>query len=91
MSNTSETLLIDAEQIAEMADRGENVTRFYAGKGKMRPPLNLHRVDLEFTVDFLLEIDRAAAELNISRDAAIKSLLRQSLDHHYLALAHTSR
>jgi prolyl-tRNA editing enzyme YbaK/EbsC (Cys-tRNA(Pro) deacylase) len=35
----------------------------------------------------LKELDRAAEELNISRQAVIKTLLRQGLDHHYLAVS----
>jgi hypothetical protein len=33
----------------------------------------------------LEELERAAKELNVSRQAVIKTLLRQALDHHYLA------
>jgi hypothetical protein len=35
----------------------------------------------------LEELDREAVELNISRQAVIKSLLRQALDQHYVAAA----
>jgi len=33
------------------------------------------------------ELDDAAMELNISRQAVIKTLIRQALDQHYLATA----
>jgi metal-responsive CopG/Arc/MetJ family transcriptional regulator len=33
----------------------------------------------------LEELDRAARELNISRQAVIKTLIRQALDQQYLA------
>jgi metal-responsive CopG/Arc/MetJ family transcriptional regulator len=33
----------------------------------------------------LEELDRAAKELNISRQAVIKTLIRQALDQHCLA------
>jgi metal-responsive CopG/Arc/MetJ family transcriptional regulator len=33
----------------------------------------------------LEELDRAAKELNISRQAVIKTLIRQALDQQYLA------
>ncbi|HXM10153.1 MAG TPA: ribbon-helix-helix protein, CopG family [Terriglobales bacterium] len=33
----------------------------------------------------LEELDKAAKELNISRQAAIKTLIRQALDQQYLA------
>jgi len=35
----------------------------------------------------LNELDNAARELNISRQAVIKTLIRQALDQHYLATA----
>jgi len=33
----------------------------------------------------LEELDKAARELNVSRQAVIKTLVRQALDQHYLA------
>lgn len=33
----------------------------------------------------LTELDHTALELNISRQAVIKTLIRQALDQHYLA------
>jgi hypothetical protein len=30
---------ISAEAIAKIADRGESVSRFFTGKGKMMPPI----------------------------------------------------
>ncbi len=49
----------------------------------MRP---IQRVNVDFTSDMLNELDDAANILNVSRQAVIKSLLRQSLDQHYLAV-----
>jgi metal-responsive CopG/Arc/MetJ family transcriptional regulator len=40
----------------------------------------IQRVNVDFTATMLRELDDAAQELNISRQAAIKSLLRQALD-----------
>lgn len=74
-----------AEQIAEMADRGEDIARFFTNKGKMMPPIQ--RVNVDFTLPMLEELDQAARELNISRQAVIKSLLRQALDQQHLARA----
>ena len=34
----------------------------------------------------LEELDKAAQDLNVSRQAVIKTLVRQALDQHYLAL-----
>lgn len=73
-----------AEQIAEMADAGENVTRFFSGNGRMMQPVQ--RVNVDFTASMLNELDREAKDLNISRQAVIKTLLRRALNEHYVAL-----
>lgn len=74
---------ISAESIARLADRGKDVSRFFTNSGKMMPPIQ--RVNLDLTAIMLSELDAAAKELNISRQAVIKTLLRQGLDRHYLA------
>ncbi|HZT32516.1 MAG TPA: hypothetical protein VFA33_21685 [Bryobacteraceae bacterium] len=40
---------------------------------------------MDFTASMLGELDQAAGELNVSRQAVIKPFLRQALDQHYLA------
>ena len=45
----------------------------------------VQRVNVDFTVDMLAELDKVASQLNISRQALIMTYLRQSLDQHYLA------
>ncbi len=45
----------------------------------------IQRVNVDFTATMLQELERAAKELNVSRQAVIKTLIRQALDHHYLA------
>jgi hypothetical protein len=72
-----------AEHIARMADKGRDVSRFFTNKGRMVRPIQ--RVNVDFSSGLLEELDRAAEELNISRQAVIKTLIRQALDHHYLA------
>lgn len=72
-----------AESIARLADHGKDVSRFFTNSGKMMPPVQ--RVNVDFTAAMLDELDAAAQELNISRQAVIKTLLRQGLDRHYLA------
>lgn len=72
-----------ADEIAEMADRGEDISRFFAAKGKMMPPIQ--RVNVDFALPMLQELDAQAAELNISRQAVIKTLLRRALDERYSA------
>jgi len=72
-----------ADEIAEMAMGGEDVSRFFTNKGEMRPPVK--RINVDFTLDMIKELDAVARELNISRQAVIKAYLRQALDQHYLA------
>jgi len=45
----------------------------------------IQRVNVDFASPMLDELDNAARELNISRQAVIKTLIRQALDQHYLA------
>lgn len=72
-----------AESIARMADKGEDVSRFFTNEGRMvRPP---QTVQVEFPPELLSELDATAAELQLSREAAIRVLVRQALDAHYLA------
>ncbi len=87
-NHTSDKTVPTADQIAEMADAGENVTRFFSGKGRMMPPLqSVQRVNVDFTASMLQELDREAAGLNISRQAVIKTLVRRALDERYVAAA----
>jgi hypothetical protein len=87
-NRTSDKTIPTADQIAEMADAGEDVTRFFSGKGRMMPPLpSVQRVNVDFTGSMLEELDREARELNISRQAVIKTLVRKGLDERYLAVA----
>ena len=72
-----------AESIARMADRGEDVSRFFTNRGKMMRPIQ--RVNVDFTACKLQELDQAAAELNVSRQAVIKAVVRQALDQHHMA------
>ena len=72
-----------ADEIAEMAERGDNVSKYFTNNGTMKQPVQ--RVSVDFAVEMLQELDAVASDLNISRQAVIKSYLRQALDQHYLA------
>jgi len=74
---------VTAEAIARLADRGKNVSGFFKTQGRMVQPIQ--RVNVDLTAAMLEELDKAARELNISRQAVIRTLVRQALDHHYLA------
>lgn len=74
---------VDAESIARQADQGQSVSEHFTGSGKMMPAIQ--RVNVDFTQEMLEELDSTATELNISRQAVIKTFVRQSLDQRYLA------
>ena len=74
---------LSAEAIARRADRGEDVSVFFTNSGRMMPAIQ--RVNVDFAGPMLSELDDAAKELNISRQAVIKTLIRQALDQRYLA------
>jgi hypothetical protein len=76
---------LTAEGVARLADKGKNVSRFFTNTGRMMPAVQ--RVNVDFAAPMLEELDREAKELNISRQAVIKTLLRQALDQHYVATA----
>ena len=74
---------VSAEAIARLADDGRDVSRFFTNNGRMMDPIQ--RVNVDLASGMLEELDRAAKELNISRQAVIKTLIRQALDQQYLA------
>ena len=71
-----------AEAIARLADEGRDVSRFFTNNGRMMGPIQ--RVNVDLASGMLEELDRAAKELNISRQAVIGTH-RQALDQQYLA------
>jgi Ribbon-helix-helix protein, copG family len=58
-------------------------TALEPNKGRMMAPIQ--RVNVDLASGMLEELDRAAKEMNISRQAVIKTLIRQALDQQYLA------
>ncbi len=72
-----------AEQIAQMADKGEDISWHFTNKGKMMPAIR--RVNVDFAENMLRELDGLVREMNVSRQAVIKAFLRQGFDQHYLA------
>ncbi|HWB33305.1 MAG TPA: hypothetical protein VG714_09045 [Acidobacteriaceae bacterium] len=79
---------VKAETIARMADEGKNVAHFFTNSGRMMPPIQ--RVNVDFAAPMLEELDRQARNLNISRQAVIKTLLRTALDLRYTAESNTA-
>jgi hypothetical protein len=75
---------MDAEEIAEMADRGQNVSGHFTNQFTVVRRA-VQRVNVDFTAPMLSELDREAEMLNISRQAVIKTMLREALDRRTLA------
>ena len=80
MPNKSKSLPT-AEQIAEMATRGENVSAFFSNKFTVVKPV--HRVNVDLTHGMLRDLDARAARLNVSRQAVIKTLLQWAIDQEH--------
>ena len=59
------------------------MSRFFTNKGRMMGPIQ--RVNVDLASGMLEALDTAAKELNVSRQAVIKTLIRQALDQQYLA------
>src|SRR5208337_4912576 len=74
MSKTSKSAP-SADEIAEKASRGEDISKYFTNKFTVVRPL--HRVNVDLTHGMLRELDERAARLNVSRQAVIKTLLRQ--------------
>jgi hypothetical protein len=74
---------VSADAIALLADQGKDVSRFFKGQGRMVQPIQ--RVNVDVTACMLDELDKAAQDVNVGRQAVIKTLVRQALDQHYLA------
>ena len=67
-----------ADEIAEMATRGEDVSRHFTNKFTAVRPVR--RVNVDLTQGMLQQLDERAARLNVSRQAVIKTLLDRALN-----------
>jgi hypothetical protein len=68
---------ISADEIAEKATRGEDVSAYFTNKFTVIKPLL--RVNVDLTQGTLRELDQRAARLNVSRQAVVKTLLDAAL------------
>lgn len=69
-----------AGEIAGMATRGEDVSKFFTNQFTVVRPVR--RVNVDLTQGMLLELEERAARHNVSRQAVIKTPLRQALDQN---------
>ena len=70
--------IVSADEIAEIASRGEDVSEHFTNKFTVVRPV--HRVTVELTAGMLRELDARAARLDVSRQTIIKTLLQQELE-----------
>jgi hypothetical protein len=77
-SRTTSGRTTSADEIAAKASRGEDVSAYFTNKFTVVRPVR--RINVDLTQGMLRELDARAARLNISRQAVIKTLLRQALD-----------
>ncbi len=75
---------MEADDIAEMADRAQDISTHFTNQFTVVRPA-VQRVNVDFTAPMLQELDHEAETLNISRQAVIKTMLREALDRRYLA------
>jgi len=80
---------ISAEDIADKASRGEDVSGYFTNKFTVVRPVK--RVNVDLTAGMLRQLDDRAARLNISRQAVIKTLLTQALEQVRLPKAKPTR
>lgn len=69
---------LSADQVAEKASRGEDVSAHFTSKFTVVRPVR--RVNVDLTHGMLRELDERAARLNVSRQAVIKTLLSRALE-----------
>jgi len=73
---------LSAESIAQLADRGKDISGYFTNTGKIMPPLESVGVDLNQQT--IAELNKAAKKLKISRQALIELFIRSGLEQHYL-------
>jgi hypothetical protein len=85
---------ISTEELEQKIEAGEEVVDRYFDStttrvGTPRPMTSRRRQDIPADLDIpspmLDELDQMASELNISRKAVVKMMLRRALDEHHLA------
>ena len=89
--NKKKSTKISPDTIADMADKGKNVTKFFDhSTARVRKPgsniiimQKAQRVNVDFAKSMLNEIDTVSSEINISRQSLIKTWLRECLDRYY--------
>ncbi|MBI4925021.1 MAG: hypothetical protein HY843_03770 [Bdellovibrio sp.] len=77
---------ISIEDIEKEALQNKNVNGYFTKGHKMPPLNNIQRVNVDFTRSMLKQLDQFAKELNISRQAVVKTLLTFAINQHRMSL-----
>lgn len=80
---------VSADEIAERASRGEDVSAYFTNRFTVVRPVR--RVNVDLTAGMLRQLDQRAAQLNISRQAVIKTLLGKALEEDRAARPRSKR
>ncbi|MBC7532654.1 MAG: hypothetical protein H7318_13855 [Oligoflexus sp.] len=84
---------VTIDQIEAASLRGEDTSKHF-GKAKRMPPRevqkmekpgNIVKLNVDLTEEFLRELDEVALFLNISRQAVMKTYLKDGVDRHFFA------
>jgi hypothetical protein len=78
-----------ADETAEKASRGEDISAYFTNKFTVVRPSR--RVSVDLTPGILRQLDERAARLNISRLAVIEALLGRALDQERVSKARLKR
>jgi hypothetical protein len=83
---TQKQVKVSIEDVEKRALKGQDVNKHFSG-GKMMPPVTekIQRVNVDFGIVTLQELDFISIELNVSRQAVIKLFVQRELDQHFLA------
>ncbi len=80
---------LTAEEIAEMADRGEDVTPYLSkpqhGYAENLRKKNIKRTTIDFGLEMLNDLDLISSKLNISRQAVVKMALQEFLIRYHIS------
>ncbi|MBF0360551.1 MAG: CopG family transcriptional regulator [Oligoflexia bacterium] len=78
--------IVSIRKIEKEALEGKDVNQYF-GNGKRMLPLSakIQRVNVDFGIRTLEELDEVATELNVGRQAVIKLYIQRELDQHFLA------
>ena len=87
--NSSDSIIRTEDEIEKSIDQGhEDPSKMFgsfSGKGKRKQQLEVKKINLDVTLRMLKELDEVANMLNISRQAVIKTYVKEGLDKHFLA------